>query len=156
MTPMTEMISGLSRLATRPVPTGSPAVEKTIGMIDVACLTAATCGVPDVTMTLTLRRTNSAAISAARWLLPSAQRYSITTVRPSIQPSSRSRCVKAATHSLAAESVVWPKKTDNRKFCRLLRTRGSKPRDGSDTNHFDEIAPSHCRPAAQDGAKVAH
>jgi hypothetical protein len=30
------------------------------------------------------------------------------TVRPSIQSSSRSRCVKAATHSLAAERVLWP------------------------------------------------
>ena len=51
-----------------------------------------------VTMTSTLSRTNSAAISAMRSLRPSAQRYSIATVRPSIQPSSRSRCTKASVH----------------------------------------------------------
>ena len=56
-------------------------------------------------MTSTLSRTNSAAISAKRSERPSAQRTSIATVRPSIQPSSRSRCAKAATHGLAAEGV---------------------------------------------------
>src|SRR5262245_20575787 len=44
-----------------------------------------------LTMTSTFSRTNSAAISAARELRPSAQRYSIATVRPSIQPRSRNR-----------------------------------------------------------------
>ena len=78
-------------------------------MTDVACFAARTVGVPDVTMTSTLSRTNSAAISAKRSSRPSAQRYSIVTVRPSIQPSSRSRCTKAATQSLAAERVVGPK-----------------------------------------------
>ena len=64
---------------------------------------------PDVTMTSTLSRTNSAAISAKRSLRPSAQRYSIATVRPSIQPSSRSRCTKAAIHGLQAEGVLAPR-----------------------------------------------
>ncbi len=89
---------GRARLATRPVPTGSPAAAKTIGMTDVACMAATITAVADVTMTSTLRRTNSAAISAARSERPSAQRYSIAIVRPSIQPSSRNRCTKAATH----------------------------------------------------------
>ena len=69
-------------------------------MTDVACFAAMTGAVPDVTMTSTLSRTNSAAISAKRSLRPSAQRYSIAMVRPSIQPSSRSRCTKAAIHWL--------------------------------------------------------
>jgi hypothetical protein len=55
-----------------------------------------------------LSRTNSAAISAARSARASAQRYSIATVRPSIQPSSRNRCTKAATHWLSAEGVFAP------------------------------------------------
>ena len=54
---------GRARLATRPLPTGSVTVTKTIGMTAVACLAAMTTGVPDVTMTSTLSRTNSAAIS---------------------------------------------------------------------------------------------
>jgi len=57
--------------------------------------------VPEVTITLTLRRTNSETISAERSLRPSAQRYTIATVRSSTQPSLRSRCTKAAVHWLA-------------------------------------------------------
>src|SRR5262252_7488811 len=66
-------------------------------MIDVARFAARTIGVAYVTMISTLSRTNSEANSAARSLLPSAQRYSMTKLRPSVQPSSRSRCKKAAT-----------------------------------------------------------
>src|SRR5258708_14150529 len=64
---------------------------------------------PAVSMTSTLSRTNSAAISAARSRLPPAQRYSIATVRPSIQPSSASRRTKAAVQALHAEDVAPPK-----------------------------------------------
>src|SRR5262249_37120096 len=99
---------GRARLATRPVPSGSAATANTIGITDVACLTtrAAT---PDVTMTSTLSLTNSAAISAKRSLRPSPQRYSMVTVRPSIQPSSRSRCTKAVTDLLWPEGVDAPR-----------------------------------------------
>ena len=48
-------------------------------------------------------------IAAAREQRPSARRYSIATVRPSIQPRSCSRCTKAATHWLMAEGVLEPK-----------------------------------------------
>ena len=73
-------------------------MPKTIGMTDVACFAAATAAVPPVTITVTFWRTNSAAISARRSLLPSAQRYSIVMVRPSTHPRSRSRCTKAVVH----------------------------------------------------------
>jgi hypothetical protein len=59
----------------------SIAGAKTIGMADVVCF-AAPAAPPDVTITSTFRRTNSPAISAKRSLRPSAQRYSIVTVRP--------------------------------------------------------------------------
>ena len=88
---------GRARLATRPLPTGSLAIAKTMGMTSVACLTA-TPALPVVTMTSTLSRTNSAAISENRSLRPSPQRYSIATLRPSVQPSSASRRTKAAVH----------------------------------------------------------
>ena len=99
---------GRARLTTKPLPSGSSAKAKTIGMTDVACFAARTAA-PPVTMTSTLSRTNSAAMSAKRSLRPSPQRYSIATVRPSIQPSSRSRCTKAAVHWFWAEGVVVPK-----------------------------------------------
>src|SRR5262245_59911911 len=101
---------GRARLATKPVLTGSPADANTIGMTDVACFAARTDAVPQVTITSTFSRTNSAAISARRSLRPSAHRYSIATVRPSIQPSSRNRSTRAATHWLAAEGVAAPRK----------------------------------------------
>src|SRR5215467_8441968 len=92
-----------------PVSTGLAAVANTIGITDVACFAARTGGVLCVRMTSTFSRTNSAANSAKRSLRPSAQRYSIVTVRPSIQPRSRSRCTKAAVNWRCAAGVVEPK-----------------------------------------------
>jgi hypothetical protein len=89
--------------------TGSSTSAKTIGTTDDTCF-AATAAFPPVTMTSTLSRTNSAAISAKRSLRASAQRYSIARLRPSIQPSSCSRCPKAAVHGPQAEAVFGPKK----------------------------------------------
>jgi hypothetical protein len=80
-----------------------------MGMTDVTCFAAGTAS-PDVTMTSTLSRTNSAAISAKRSLRPSAQRYSIATVRPSTQPSCCSRCTNAAVHGLQPEAELEPRK----------------------------------------------
>ena len=54
---------GRARLATRPLPIGSFAVANTMGIADVAPLTA-TAAEPEVTMTSTLSATNSAARSA--------------------------------------------------------------------------------------------
>ena len=58
----------------RPLPIGSFEVAMTTGMVDVARF-AASRAAPVVRMTSTLRRTNSATISAARSLLASAQAY---------------------------------------------------------------------------------
>jgi hypothetical protein len=60
-------------------------------------------------------------------LRPSAQRYSIATVRPSVQPSSRSRCTKPATHSAQLARVPEREKSDDR-HSRLLRARRERPR----------------------------
>ena len=58
---------GLLRLATRPVATGSAPMWKTIGMDDVAAFAASAGGTePLVTMTATLRATNSAANAGNR------------------------------------------------------------------------------------------
>src|SRR5262249_20332442 len=92
-----------ARLTTRPVLTGSPAPARTIGM---TCFAARTLTLPLETMTSTFCRTNSATISAARPLRPSPHRSLIATVRPSIQPSSRSRCTKAAIRWFSTEPFV--------------------------------------------------
>ena len=95
---------------------------------------------PAVRMTSTLSRTNSAAISAKRSKRPSAQRYSIATVRPSIQPSSRKRCTKAATHGRAMK-VCPAKEPDGRQLSRLLRARRERPRRRRAAEQRDELAP---------------
>ena len=86
------------------------AVANTIGIVAVAFFASEAIGVPEVTIISTLRRTNSAAIAAARVLPPSAQRTAIATVEPSIQPSSRSRRTNAANSSPCDEGVPAPRK----------------------------------------------
>src|SRR5262249_23475838 len=98
---------GRARLATRPVATGSPGSAKTIGIIVVACFAAKIDWVPYVTITSTLSRTNSAAISAARSLRPSAQRYSIATFRPSLQPSDARLRHFALEMCEVAHTLAW-------------------------------------------------
>ncbi len=94
---------GRERLSTRPLPIGSIARAKTMGMTAVACFNVGTAP-PYVTMTSTFCRTNSAVISATRSGRPSDQRYSIPMVRPSIRPSCLSRSSKAAVYALHSEA----------------------------------------------------
>ena len=71
---------GWSRLATSPSATGSPAVKMTIGIVAVAAFAAGAAGVvAGAAITLTWRRTRSAARVGNRSFWPSAQRYSIAT-----------------------------------------------------------------------------
>ena len=80
---------GRLRLATRPSATGSEAVLKTIGMLEVAALAASAPAVlSSTTITATCRRTRSAANSGIRSSRPPAQRNSIATLRPSTYPVS--------------------------------------------------------------------
>jgi hypothetical protein len=65
---------GRARLATKPLPTGSPMTATTIGMVRVACCRAATAALLCVTITSTLRWTSSLARAGSRSGLPSAQR----------------------------------------------------------------------------------
>jgi len=81
---------GRARLATRPAATGSPEVTNTIGMVVVAAFAARAGGVPaNAAITATLRETRSASSDGNRSWWPSAQRYSMATLRPSTYPLSR-------------------------------------------------------------------
>ena len=84
------------------------------------------------TITSTLSWTNSAAISASRSGRARDQRYSIATVRPSIQPSSRSRSKKASVHGMGA--AIRAQEADGRHLTRLLRVRREWPRDRRTTD----------------------
>jgi hypothetical protein len=131
---------GRARLATRPPPTGSVAIGKTMGMTAVACFTVGTAS-PFVTMTSTLSRTNSAAISAMRPARPSDQRYSLAMVRPSIQPSARSRSHKSCRPWTPSRSV-HAQEPDSRQLPRLLRARRERPCHRA-AEQRDEGAPLH-------------
>jgi hypothetical protein len=80
---------GCPRLLTNPAPTGSAETAITIGILLVACLAAWVGGVSTVTMTSTLRPTSSAASARRRSTCPSASRYSMLMLFPSIHPRSR-------------------------------------------------------------------
>src|SRR6516162_7766947 len=82
-TPVT-LPAGCAKLWTKPLRTGSNATAKTMGMDVIVCFRIVTAA-PYVTMTSTLRRSNSAANSLTRSDLPWAQRYSIARLSPSLQ-----------------------------------------------------------------------
>ena len=145
------MPPGRARLPTMPVPTASPAIAKTIGVAGVACPAAVIAAGPAVTMTSTLSRAISVAISAKRSLRPSVQRYSIATVRPSIQPSSRRRCTKAATRWLPVEGVATPKNPMVGSFPGCCARAASGHAAAAPPKQRDEFAPSHgAYPKAKD------
>jgi hypothetical protein len=73
---------GCARLATNPAATGSAAPAMTIGIVSVACLAAWIAAGTPATMTLTLRRTNSAARLGSPSYCPSAKRNTMAMFWP--------------------------------------------------------------------------
>src|SRR5262249_7181334 len=89
---------GLFMLVTSPSWIGSPPVWKTIGIAEVAAFAARPgADVAHAAMTVTWRRTRSAASVGSRSYWPCAQRYSIATLRPSTKPVSFKPWRNAAT-----------------------------------------------------------
>ena len=101
---------GRARLATKPTPTGSPALVITMGMVVVAFLAANAGRVPATTIRSTLRRTSSAASSGRRSGFSSANRYSMVIFFPSIQPSLLSSCRNASKRTALPEAVLASRK----------------------------------------------
>jgi hypothetical protein len=84
---------GRAKLATSPLPTGSPAAAITMGIVEVARLAANGASVPTPTITSTLRLTSSAASAGSRSrsfsaYLPSSMRF-LRSINPSSRRSSR-------------------------------------------------------------------
>src|SRR5262245_25065907 len=77
----------------------------TMGIVAVAFLAATAAGVEPVRMTSTLARTRSAARSGSLSVLPSADRCSITMLRPSTHPTSRRPRTNASNIGLVEKSV---------------------------------------------------
>ena len=93
---------GRARLCTSPLRNGSAIPAATIGTVRVAFLAAIAAGVSRTTSTSTCLPITSPISSASRSYCPSANRFTITKLSPSIQPSSRKRC----QNSRSAEKVV--------------------------------------------------
>ena len=100
-----------------------------MGMVAVASLAARAPGsVPGAAMTLTLRRTRSAASSGSRSSCPSAQRYSMATLRPSTKPVSARPSRKASTRAVAGTAGRHGAEEADHWQRWLLRTRRERPR----------------------------
>ena len=90
---------GRARLSTKPAPTGSPTTGNTIGTVRVACSNGPTVEAPWARMTSGASAANSAACLRISAALVVAQRVSIRTLRPMVQPNSASPCRNAPTRA---------------------------------------------------------
>src|SRR6516162_6986619 len=119
--------------ATRPVPTGSPANAKTIGITDVVCFAAATSGVPDV-----LGRDLCGALGASLCppnLYGDGARFNPAEFTQPLYESSEPLAL-GRRRALAQES-------DGQQLRHLLRARRKRPRDRRAAEQCDERAARH-------------
>ena len=112
---------GRARLATKPAPTGSPALAITMGMEVVARLAANTAVVPETTIGSTFKRTKSAASSGWRSDFCSANRNSMVRFFPSIHPSLLNSCRNASTRTALPAAVLASRNPMRKIFPDLLR-----------------------------------
>ena len=121
------------RARTRSARCGSPAA------------TAATVAPPVARMTSGASATNSAAYLRMRSASPAAQRVSIRTLRPSVQPNSCSPCRNAATRACPSGSSAASahEHADAPHPLGLLRARRERPRRRRAAEQRDELAPPH-------------
>ena len=140
--------AGRFKPLTRPAFTGSPPAAKTIGMLDVAAFAASPDGSPPVaTITSTCCRAKSVASSGSRSYLPSAQRYSIVTLRPTLNPPSPP--LQKSTHILRKGAGRCAIEKADRAHRRLLCPRHDRPRRRCAAEQRDELAPPHVGPLLQ-------
>jgi hypothetical protein len=88
---------GRPKLSTKPEPTGSAVIGKTTGTVRVASSNGPTVEAPWARMTSGVSATNSAACLRMAAALVVAQRVSIRTLRPMLQPKLCSSCRNAPT-----------------------------------------------------------
>jgi hypothetical protein len=113
---------GRAKLATSPLPNGSPDDAMTIGIVLVARLAASGPSVPLATITSTFKRTSSSAMRASRAASFSAYLISSEALFPSIQPNCLRASKNTASIGAALAGLKYP----------ILRTRsGCCPRAAS-------------------------
>ena len=133
---------GRARLATRPVPTGSPATAKTIGMTDVACFAAMTGAVAIRDNDIDLQpdelgRDLGVALGAS--LRPAILDRDGAT----LDPAEFAQALHKSGGPLArARRRVRAQETRWSAACRLLRARRERPRRRRAAEQRDELAAS--------------
>src|SRR6516225_3510079 len=133
---------GCAKLSTRPRAIGSSVTRNTIGMVAVAAFAARAGAVPPVaTISATLRRTRSTAISGRRSYRPSAKRYSIVSVQPLDVAGFDQHPAEHFESRPAGGCHAYTEIAHDRHRC-LLRARRQRPR-GRTAEQRDEIAPLH-------------
>ena len=106
---------GRAKLATSPLPNGSPDDVMTIGIVLVARLAASGPSVPLATITSTFKRTSSSAMRASRAASFLAYLISSEALFPSIQPNCLRASINTASMGTALAGLKYP----------ILRTRSS-------------------------------
>jgi hypothetical protein len=99
--------AGRLKLATRPRCTGSTATLKTIGMVAVAFFAAIAAFNPYATSNAARSPTSSAARDGRGSLLPSPNRYSIATFRPTTKPCWSNPSRNAVRSGVSASAEPW-------------------------------------------------
>src|SRR5262249_4839583 len=99
---------GRDRLLTKPEPTGSGTITNTIGTVWVAWSTYVVVAPPVATITSGASAANSTASFRRVSVLPLPQRYSICTLRPSVQPNRCSAGRNAARRARVPASSAMP------------------------------------------------
>ena len=97
---------GRAKLSTKPAPTGSTIFTNTIGTVRVSCCNDIIAGLPLARITSGASATNSAAYLRKRSASAAAQRVSICTLRPIVQPDSCSPCANAVTRAVDSGSAA--------------------------------------------------
>src|ERR1700730_13828922 len=131
---------GRGRLATSPVPTGSPVSAMTIGISRVACFAARAVGVNQVTMTSTLRRTSSAANSGSPVEVSSRRSKLKSNVLPLDIPQIAQPLPKLPP-KLFRIDIANDQCADGRHFARLLRACRERPSSRRAAKRADEFSP---------------
>ncbi len=146
--------SGRFMLPTSPSSTGSPPIQKMIGIVNVAAFAASVAGVlPSAAITVTRRRTRSAASAGNRSFCPSAQRYSIATSACDVARFAQALVERA--HTTRPQVRRFAAEQPNHRHRELLRTRSKRPRSRRTAKKRDELAPSHAALSRASGASCA-
>src|SRR6516164_10839799 len=134
---------GRARLATRPLPTGSPTATATIGIVDVACF-AASCCLSSLREDGSYLEPNELRGDFAVALIASFRPAVLDRDGTTLDPAEFVQSLHKSSNPLAhGPSGTHAQEADGRQFSRLLRPRANRPCRRCAAESQDELAPPH-------------